>query len=208
LAKYCAQRYGVKFQYGVTLKKLLTENGLVTAASTDQGDIAADGFVMALGSYSTLYMRQLGIRLPIYPMKGYSVTIETNEYCPKISLSDGTHKIVYSRVGNHLRVAGTAEFAGYNDRINQKRITPIVEASKRFLPKANWDAPVHTWACLRPQTPDGPPIIGPTPYRNLFINTGHGTLGWTQAAGSASLLGDIMEGKLPAIIMLGLTLRR
>ncbi len=141
-------------------------------------------------------------------MKGYSITIEANEFCPNISITDGTHKIVYSRLGNKLRVAGTAEFAGYNTSINEKRVTPIINAASTLIPKANWDQEISKWACLRPSTPDGPPIIGSTPYRNLFLNTGHGTLGWTQAAGSAKLLADIMERKPPEILLHGLSLGR
>ncbi len=96
----------------------------------------------------------------------------------------------------------------HHQKINRKRIDPILRAAKLMLPKADWDQPIESWACLRPSTPDGPPILGPTPYRNLFLNTGHGTLGWTQAAGSASILADIMDGKTPEILMQGLTFGR
>lgn len=141
-------------------------------------------------------------------MKGYSITIKAGESCPNISITDGTHKIVYSRLGDNIRVAGTAEFAGYNHDINENRITPIVNAAKNLLPKADWNSEISKWACLRPSTPDGPPIIGRTPYVNLFLNTGHGTLGWTQAAGSSVLLADIIEKKTPDILLHGLTLNR
>ena len=138
-------------------------------------------------------------------MKGYSITVPADNYSPAISLSDITHKIVYTRIGDKLRVAGTAELAGYDMSINEKRIAPIVKAAKTFLPKVNWDAQMDKWACLRPSTPDGPPVIGRTPCPNLFLNTGHGTLGWTQAAGSAAIVADMMEGKPPEIILHGLT---
>lgn len=208
LAKRASERFGVKFEYGVSINSLKKEGRKIVAVSTDKGDMQADGYVMALGSYSSVYLRKIGIDVPIYPMKGYSITFEANEFCPNISLTDGLHKIVYSRLGNKARIAGTAEFAGYDTSINEKRIAPIVNATKGLIPKADWSQEISKWACLRPSTPDGSPIMGRTPYSNLFLNTGHGTLGWTQAAGSATLLADIMENKPPAIILQGLTLER
>lgn len=208
MADHLIQRFGVKFLYNVKVESLLREGNRITAVKTDQGEMSADGFVMAMGSYSPLYLRPLGIDVPIYPMKGYSITLPANDYCPNISLTDGTYKIVYSRLGDRLRIAGTAEFAGHNDKVREKRIKPILKGARGLLPKVDWDAPMERWACLRPSTPDGPPIIGKTPYFNLFLNTGHGTLGWTQAAGSAALLADIMDNKPPEIITAGLTLER
>lgn len=208
LAAHITQRYGVKFLCGVTMKKLLREGSRVVGVSTDQGDMTADAYVLTTGSYSSVYLREIDINVPIYPMKGYSITLPANEFTPRMSLTDGTFKIVYSRLGDRLRIAGTAEFAGYNDKVYERRITPIIKAARGLLPKAKWDADISRWACLRPSTPDGPPIIGKTPYSNLFLNTGHGTLGWTQAAGSASLLADIVAGNPPAIITAGLGLER
>jgi D-amino-acid dehydrogenase len=208
LAKIATERYGVTFRYGVTINALRSEKQKITAVSTDQGDMTADGFVMAMGSYSPVYLKPLGIKTPIYPMKGYSLTLEANDACPRISITDGTYKIVYSRLGSRLRIAGTAEFAGYNTSINEKRVRPIIASARALLPQADWNQDIGKWACLRPSTPDGPPIMGHTPYRNLFLNTGHGTLGWTQAAGSATIVADLMERKLPAIMLHGLTLER
>ena len=208
LAKVATERFGVTFKYGVEIKELKTEKGVVAAVVTDQGELSADAYVMAMGSYSPLYLRPLGIDLPIYPMKGYSITIKANNACPRMSITDGTYKVVYSRLGNRMRVAGTAEFAGHNPASNEKRITPIVKAARELFPGAEWNQDIGKWACLRPSTPDGPPVMGVTLYRNLFLNTGHGTLGWTQAAGSATLVADIMEGKIPAIMMHGLTMER
>jgi len=208
LAALASERYGVKFEYGVTIKNLRTHGQLIQSVLTDKGELTADGYVMALGSYSTTFLRKIGIRVPIYPMKGYSITLAANEFCPQASITDGSHKVVYTRMGNSLRVAGTAEFAGYNTKINPKRIAPMVAATKELFPQANWDQKIETWACLRPSTPDGPPIIGRTPFSNLFLNTGHGTLGWTQGAGSAAIVADIMEGKPSAILLNGLTMER
>jgi D-amino-acid dehydrogenase len=202
------QKYNVKFKGGVSIEGIETENRKITAIETNEGNITADGFVMALGSYSSVFLRSIGIDVPIYPMKGYSITLDADEYCPEVSLTDGKYKIVYSRLGNKLRIAGTAEFAGYNSDLNERRITPIVNAAKTLFPNINWEQNIGKWACLRPSTPDGPPIIGNTPYKNLFLNTGHGTLGWTQCAGSAKILADIMENKTPEILLHGLTLSR
>lgn len=208
LAKVAAEKYGVKFQFGVNVTEIHAQGENIVGVTTDQGNVTADGYVMAMGSYSSVMLKQVGINVPIYPMKGYSITIDANEYCPTTSLTDGTHKIVYSRLGNRLRVAGTAEFAGYSQTINEKRVAPIVKAAQALFPKADWNQEIRKWGCIRPQTPDGPPILGRTPFRNLFLNTGHGTLGWTQAAGSAAIVADIMEGKKPSVMMQGLTLER
>jgi D-amino-acid dehydrogenase len=208
LESIATERYGVKFQYGVTVKKLHASGNTLTHVTTDQGDISADGYVMALGPYSPIFLKKVDIHVPIYPMKGYSITMAANEFCPQSSITDGSLKIVYTRMGDKLRVAGTAEFAGYNTSINPKRITPMVHATKEMFPKANWDQTIEEWACLRPSTPDGPPILGRTPLANLFLNTGHGTLGWTQAAGSAKIVADSMEGKPPSVLINGYTLER
>ena len=208
LAARAAEKFGVKFEYGVNILDIKKEGDKIVAVSTDKGDFVGDKYIMSMGSYSSVALRKLGIDVPIYPMKGYSITLKANEFCPNISLTDGTHKIVYSRLGDQLRIAGTAEFAGYNDTIREKRIEPIVRAVKTLFPKADWKQEISKWACLRPSTPDGPPIIGKTPISNLFMNTGHGTLGWTQAAGSASVIADIIEEKPPAIMLHGLTIDR
>lgn len=208
LSAHITERFGVKFVYNVNIESLRMENGRIAAVKTSEGEMSADGYVVAMGSYSPLLLGPIGINLPIYPMKGYSITLEANEYTPSTSITDGTFKIVYSRLGNRLRVAGTAEFAGHNQDINEKRIKPIIKAASGLLPKENWSGEISRWACIRPSTPDGPPIIGKTAITNLFLNTGHGTLGWTQATGSAVLLADIIENKTPAIFTAGLTMER
>lgn len=167
----------------------------------------AEAYIMALGSYSSKLLRPIHIDVPIYPMKGYSVTFPANEFTPTTSITDDALKIVYSRLGDKIRVAGTAEFAGYNTDIRKSRIAPIMRGIQTLFPKADLTN-VAEWACLRPSTPDGPPIIGKTKYKNLFLNTGHGTLGWTQGAASASLLADIFDGKQTEIPLDGLTIER
>lgn len=205
LAQHIQEKFGVKFEYSTHIKSLHTEGDRLVAVKTDKGDMQADLFVMAMGSYSALHLRHIGINVPVYPMKGYSITLPANEYCLNASIMDLTHKIALTRLGDRLRVSGTAELTGYNTKINEKRIRPIVAAAQKLFPKADWSQPIEKWACLRPATPGGAPIMGRTRYANLFVNTGHGTLGWTQAAGSAAIVADLMEGKPPEIILHGLT---
>jgi len=208
LAALCTEKYGVKFEYGHDVRRLHVDHGKISHVETTTGYISGhDTYVLSLGSYSPIYLRQIGLYVPIYPMKGYSITFKANEFSPTISITDNARKVVYSRLGDRIRVAGTAEFAGYNDTIRKIRIDPILRGVKALFPKADVSE-VSEWACLRPSTPDGPPIIGATPYENLYVNTGHGTLGWTQAAGSASLLADVMENKPTTIPLTGLNIER
>lgn len=209
LARLAAERYGVKFICNVRIDGLMPGlNDDIESIFTDQGEMTADAYVMAMGSYTPLYLRPIGIDVPIYPMKGYSITLDANEACPTTSVADDSYKVVYTRLGHRLRIAGTAEFAGYNAAINQRRIAPILRSARALFPNADWNQEPSYWGCLRPSTPDGPPILGHTPYKNLFLNTGHGTLGWTQAAGSAFIVADLMERKTPGIMLGGLTLER
>lgn len=210
LAALCEREYKVKFHYNTAFQSFRMEGNKIAAIVTDKGEMTADNYVMSLGSYSSVHLRKIGLDVPIYPMKGYSVTMPATAECPTVSITDQEAKIVYSRLGNRLRIAGTAEFAGYNDSIREVRIQPILRAIKRFFPTIvpEDESTIDRWACLRPSTPDGPPIIGKTPVGNLYMNTGHGTLGWTQAAGSAFLLADALEGKQTEISLDGLTVDR
>lgn len=207
LAEYCKREFGAVFHFDTEILEINAENGSITHVSTNRGNMRGDMFVMAMGSYSSIHLRAVGIDVPIYPMKGYSVSFPANEFTPSVSVTDDELKIVFSRLGDRIRVAGTAEFAGYNTDIRQRRIEPIMKGIKTVFPKAKLD--YHDeWACLRPSTPDGPPIIGKTKYPNLFLNTGNGTLGWTQGAACASLLAAVMTGKTPEITLSGLTADR
>ena len=195
LAEYCEKKFGTKFVYGKDVRRLHVDHGKISHVETADGyESGFDAYVLSLGAHSPIHLRRLGLYVPIYPMKGYSVT-------------DDARKIVYSRLGDRIRVAGTAEFAGYDDSVKKHRIDAILRGVKSLFPKADLSE-VSEWACLRPSTPDGPPIIGSTPYENLFVNTGHGTLGWTQAAGSARLLADVMEGHATEVPLTGLELER
>lgn len=208
LAALC-QKLGVTFLYNTEIEGFELEGDSINGIHTAQGTLKAERYVMALGAHSVAFGRQLGLKLPIYPMKGYSISIpvEGQEGIPAASITDQTYKIVYSRLGDIIRVAGTAEFAGYDATLNEERITPIIRDVMQLFPQLIHDGNkdhIKKWACLRPSTPHGRPLLGQTPYRNLVINSGHGTLGWTLACGSARIVADIIAGKKPDIEMKGL----
>ncbi len=204
------QEMGVEFLFDTEISELNRSGDRIISVETSNGSMSADMYVMALGAYSPVYMKQIGIKLPIYPMKGYSISvpIENHEAAPQISITDQNEKIVYTTLGGVLRVAGTAEFAGYDHSVTQYRTELLKEAVKRNFPDCGDVEKATEWACLRPSTPDCPPILGRTQYDNLILNTGHGTLGWSQGAGSARIVADIIDGKYPKISLAGLTLDR
>ncbi len=200
LARLCAAR-GVQFRYGSSVTRIETAGGRVARVRLGTGEaFEADAYVMAFGSYSPLLLRPIGISIPVYPLKGYSITIALAEgdVAPRISLSDGAHKLVISRLGNRLRVAGTAELTGYDNTINDVRCRAIVRRTFELFPKAGRPQDAQFWAGLRPATPGGVPCIGRTRYPNLLLNTGHGTLGWTMACGSGAAIAEIASGRKPA----------
>ncbi len=205
LMKRGSAKFGVKYHCDTDIRSIVAEDGRIVSVTTDKGEHTADAYVMALGSYTPLFLQGLGIRIPVYPMKGYSFTIAGSHGLKK-SVMDNTHKIVFTPLGDRLRVAGTAELAGYNDMVLEQRMKPMVKASKALFPNINWDNRTHEWACLRAATPSCMPILGATPLENLFLNTGHGTLGWTQAAGCAAIVADVMEKRTPGITLDGLTM--
>lgn len=202
LAERCAAR-GVAFRHDTPLIGLEAAGGRVVAAHCADGEkLAADAFVVALGSYSPRYLRPLGIRVPVYPAKGYSITIPLapEAPAPTVSLTDDGAKLVYSRLGDRLRVAGTAEFAGYDTTLNPARIEALLRRTRQIFPRlAGADSRVERWTGLRPATPSNVPLIGGTSLGNLYVNTGHGTLGWTMAVGSGRLLADLVAGRSPDI---------
>jgi len=202
LAKRCVEA-GVVFDFHVDVLNFLHENQKIKGVTAKNlGEpISGDAYVLALGSYSPLLARRIGLRLPIYPLKGYSVTMPVKD--PKaawtVSLSDEAHKLVLSRLGDRLRIAGTAELDGYNTEVNEVRCGAIVRRVVELFPEAGDPSRARFWAGLRPATPSNIPLVGPTRYPNLFLNTGHGTLGWTLACGSARALADAMSGRSPAV---------
>jgi D-amino-acid dehydrogenase len=212
--KYCVEMakwlrdQGVIFHYNTSIAKLRCEGKRIVSVETDRGDIEADMFVMAMGSFSPLLLKTVGIKVPIYPLKGYSISVKINDEskAPKTSITHSREKIVYSRLGNVLRAAGTAEFAGYDQSITKARIDILKRDMHYLFPMVGDIDGADEWACLRPATPGGLPILGKSPIENLYLNAGQGTLGWTQAAGSAKIVADIIEGKDPEHSMVGLTL--
>jgi D-amino-acid dehydrogenase len=199
LAALCAGR-GVQFRYASPIQRIETDGARVTRVRLAQGEaLAADAYVVALGSYSPLLLRPLGISIPVYPLKGYSITLPLapGDVAPHVSVSDGAHKLVMSRLGERLRVAGTAELAGYDTAINAVRCRAIVKRTFALFPRAGRPEEAQFWAGLRPATPGGVPCIGRSRYANLYLNTGHGTLGWTMACGSGAAIADIVSGRKP-----------
>jgi D-amino-acid dehydrogenase len=201
LADRCAQR-GVRFENDTRIERILAEGDRVSGIEVaGREPVRADAYVLSLGSYSPKLARPLGIPLEIYPAKGYSVTLPVKAAAAAwtVSLTDEAHKLVFSRLGDRLRIAGTAELTGYDTSINETRCRAILNRTHELFPGAGDDTHTQFWAGLRPATPSGIPYIGGTRYRNLFLNTGHGTLGWTHACGSGRALADIMGGRKPAV---------
>ncbi len=189
---------GVKFLLDTPVSQLVVRGNTVAALSTLQGDIEADRYVMALGSASALMARKLGVYLPVYPLKGYSITVDLDgepQAAPAISVTDTARKVVFARLGSRLRVAGMAELAGYDTRIADKQIASLQASAQQMFPGCSGFADVHPWAGLRPATPTGLPVTGRHPKGpgNLLFNTGHGALGFTLAFGSAQRITRMLE---------------
>ena len=200
LAEVCAAM-GVRFQLDTTIIRLSVMNDKISGVMTNRGMFTANAYVVALGSYSTTMVAPLGIKLPIYPTKGYSVTlpIGATNRAPAMSITDEANKLVYSRLGNRLRIAGTAEFVGYDPTVTARRAESVLKAALELFPGCGDPQSAKLWAGLRPLTPDGVPIISRTNYKSLFLNTGHGTLGWTLSAGSGRVAADLVSGAEPEI---------
>ncbi len=209
LADHCTAE-GARFSYATTIERVIVEHGRVAAVETDHGRFAADAVVIALGSHTPRLLRPLGLRVPIYPAKGYSVTLSVNGtgLAPTVGLIDDEVKMVYARLGDRLRVAGTAEFTGYDETVSRPRAQFLLDRALELFPGSCDPTPVDIWTGLRPSTPDGVPVIGATSIDGLFLNCGHGTLGWTMACGSARLIADIIAGRTPEVDIDGLGMER
>lgn len=205
-----AEQAGVVFKYNVKIEKLVADGRKITSIKTSTGELRADSYVLALGSYSPLLLRDIGIRIPVYPIKGYSITvpIQNTAGAPESTIMDETYKVAITRLGDRIRVGGTAEIAGYDLTLRKARRETLEHSVTDLFPLGGDVGRAEFWAGLRPMTPDGTPVVGPTPYGNLFLNTGHGTLGWTMACGSGRLLADLVSGKRPEIDTEGLFLNR
>ncbi len=205
-----AQKKGVEFRWNTTITAIEHSGTTITGIQTDQGRITADAYVMAMASYSPLMAAQLGFKLPIIPAKGYSVTIPVTapDKAPTLSITDDEKKMVFTRLGDRLRVAGTAEMAGWNLSMTEIRWKIQVQRARELFPDCGDFENAEPWAGLRAVTPDSVPIVGKTPYSNLWLNTGHGTLGWTMACGCGHVLADLISGKTPEISLDGLGMDR
>lgn len=198
-----AQQKGVRLLSGKTVKALHTAGDSIEAVELEGERLQADAYVVSLGSYSPLLLRRVGISIPVYPLKGYSITLALGpaerSSAPSVSLTDEGFKIVVSRLGDRLRAAGTAELGGYDASVNRVRCTAIVRRIRQLFPQLVAAGVVDEWAGLRPATPNNVPLIGRTRLRNLYLNTGHGTLGWTLACGSGRALADLVSGRRPEV---------
>lgn len=203
LAKRCEQA-GVQFKFSSRVTRLVTEGGRAKSAEIiDQtgkySTLDADAFVVAMGSFTPLLLQPLGIRCPIYPTKGYSASfpIRDAKAAPLVSLTDSSHKVVYTRLGNTLRMAGTAELSGYSHDLSPARCQAMFSQALELFPDALDFDHVQYWSGLRPSTPSNVPLIGSTRVPNVYVNSGHGTLGWTMGVGSGRALADLMSGLKP-----------
>ena len=205
-----AEALGVRFEYDTAIARIIREGDRVVGVATDRGVFSGDSYVVAAGAFSPALVRPLGIRLPVYPVKGYSVTLPiiAEERAPQSTLLDESYKIAITRLGDRIRVGGMAEISGYKLGIKPSRQRTLDYSLQSLFPGAGDLSAGKYWAGLRPMTPDGTPVIGPTPIANLFLNTGHGTLGWTMACGSGRVVADTITGRKPEIDTEGLGLSR
>ncbi|MEX0738652.1 MAG: D-amino acid dehydrogenase [Pseudohongiella sp.] len=206
---------GVQFRYGCDINTLNSTGhhmtGVdITTADGDKETLTADNYVLALGSYSPALVKPLGIDLPVYPVKGYSLTIpvRNENQAPVSTIMDETYKVAITRFDDRIRVGGTAELAGHDLRLRSKPLATLRMVVNDLFPDGGDNSDTRYWAGLRPMTPDGTPVVGATAIQNLYLNTGHGTLGWTMSCGSAHVLSDIMTGRRPQISIEGLDIGR
>ncbi|MBD1552680.1 D-amino acid dehydrogenase [Pseudomonas typographi] len=202
------RRLGVRFEFGNPIVRLEQAADRLSGVVTEQGRREADEYVLALGSYAPILARPLGYRLPVYPVKGYSVTFPSGEGFnpPNMGGVDENNLVAYARFGDRLRFTATAEFTGYRTDHSPADFAHMLAAGRELFPNgADYERP-RFWAGLRPMTPEGTPIIGRSHHRNLFLNVGHGHMGWTMSCGSARILTDVMNGQHPEIDLTGMTL--
>jgi D-amino-acid dehydrogenase len=209
LAALCAGR-GVKFRFGTAIDKILVSGKAVTGVATSAGLLTADAYVVALGSYSPLILKPLGLSVPVYPVKGYSITVPVTDPdgAPVSTVMDESYKVAITRLGDRIRAGGTAEISGYDLRLHDARRDTLEHSVGELFPNGGSLKDAIFWCGLRPMTPDGPPIIGESGIGGLFLNTGHGTLGWTMACGSGRVIADVISGRKAEIDVSELSLSR
>jgi D-amino-acid dehydrogenase len=205
-----AQQIGVKFHFNTRIEGIDQAGGQISGVRTSAGVLKADRYIVALGSHSPQMIRPLGIRIPVYPVKGYSITVPITDAsgAPESTVMDETHKVAVTRLGDRIRVGGTAELAGYSLNLREARRGTLEHVVSDLFPKGGDVSKASFWCGLRPMTPDGTPIVGATPISNLLLATGHGTLGWTMAAGTGRVMADIVSGKETDIDVSGLGMSR
>lgn len=205
-----ARRLGVEFRFGAEIQQLSANGDRIDGVKVDGELLTADHYVLALGSYSPQLLAPLGIRAPVYPLKGYSLTVPIVDaaMAPTSTILDETYKVAITRFDDRIRVGGMAEICGFDLNLDPRRRATLEMITGDLYPRGGDLARASFWTGLRPATPDGTPIVGATRYRNLFLNTGHGTLGWTMACGSGRLLADLIARKQPQISAEGLDISR
>nr|WP_249789984.1 D-amino acid dehydrogenase [Bradyrhizobium sp. BRP20] len=205
-----AQALGVRFLFNTSIDRIVTDGARVSGVATSAGLLQADAYVLALGSWSSRLLAPLGISLPVYPVKGYSITVPIKDAsgAPESTVMDESYKVAITRLGNRIRVGGTAEISGYSDKLYDARRATLDHSLTDLFPRGGDLSKATFWSGLRPMTPDGPPVIGRTHYANLHLNTGHGTLGWTMSCGSGRVLADMLSGKKPDIDVSALSVER
>jgi D-amino-acid dehydrogenase len=208
LAAICAER-GVRFQYGTTVQGFEAAGDKVERVVTAQGTLQADAYVLAFGSHSPLVTKGLGEQVSVYPVKGYSVTIPIGDAtgAPTLGGIDEDNLCAYTRLGDRVRVTSVAEFAGYDTSHQPSDFRSLLRALQDLFPDAGDFSKPGYWACLRPMTPEGPPVVGRGRYRNLWYDTGHGHMGWTMSCGTARILTDLIAGRAPDLPLEGLGVR-
>lgn len=205
-----ARSLGVDFRYDVAVEGLCVDGDRITGVRVGEQVLTADRFVLAFGSYSRGFLAPLGLDIPVYPLKGYSLTIPLvdESRAPVSTVLDETYKVAVTRFDQRIRVGGMAELSGFDLGLNPRRRETLELVVGDLFPGGGDLPKAEFWTGLRPMTPDGTPIVGATPYRNLFLNTGHGTLGWTMACGSGKLVSDLVLGMRPEIRTEGLSVDR
>ena len=205
-----ARQLGVEFRFGQKIERLEAVGDRLNGVWIDGQLVTADHYVLALGSYSPQLLAPIGIKAPVYPLKGYSLTvpITNSDMAPTSTILDETYKVALTRFDNRIRVGGMAEISGYDLSLNPRRRETLEMIVNDLYPQGGDLQAATFWTGLRPTTPDGTPIVGATRYRNLFLNTGHGTLGWTMACGSGRFLADVIGRKRPQISAEGLDISR
>jgi D-amino-acid dehydrogenase len=209
LAELAAAK-GVSFRFGTSIERLVVEGGALKGVQTSAGLLQADAVLLALGSHSPQLLAPAGIRVPVYPVKGYSITVPITDAAgaPESTVMDETHKVAVTRLGDRIRVGGTAELAGYTLQLHEARRRTLEHVVTDLFPDGGDVSKASFWCGLRPMTPDGTPIVGGTKVKGLWLATGHGTLGWTMAAGTGRVMADLISGRKPEIDMAGLTVDR